>query len=83
MVNYPNQEEAQAMIDWLDGVNKVNTGLAGISDQLQAAFAKAESTRRSEWRRIFGDNSPWRVVPNGNSYSLKWDEDKAKRLGIN
>ena len=82
MVTYPSREEAQAMIDWLDGINRVNTGLAGISDQLQEAFKKAESARRGEWDRIFGDNSPWRVVANRNSYSLKWDEDKANRLNI-
>ena len=82
MVNYPSQEEAQAMIDWLDGISRVNTGLAGISDQLQEVFKKAESARRGEWDRIFGGNSPWRVVPKGNSFSLKWDEDKANRLNI-
>lgn len=82
MSDYPNQDEAQAMLDWFNGAQRVNTGYAGISEQLQEAFKQAESIRENEWQRIFGDNSPWRAVSNGNIYTLEWDEDKASRLNL-
>ena len=83
MVNYPRQDEAQAVVDWFKGMNHVYLGSCEISDQLKEAFEKAESIRRSEWKRIFGDDSPWSHKGNGKSLSLVWDDDKAKRLGIN
>ena len=82
MVNYPGQDEAQAVVDWFKGMNNVYLGSCEVSDQLREAFEKAESIRRSEWERIFGDNSPWNHKGNGKSLSLVWDDDKAKRLGI-
>ena len=45
MSNYPNQDEAQAMLEWFNGTQRVNTGYAGISEQLQEAFKQAESIR--------------------------------------
>ena len=82
MVNYPGQDEAQAAIDWFKGTNNVYMTSCDISDQLREAFEKAETIRQSECERIFGDNSPWNHKGDGQSLSLVWDDDKAKRLGI-
>lgn len=80
--NYPSREEAEVCIEWFKSVDGVMWGADDISDGLKKAFEKSEHIRQTEWRRVFGDDSPWRCGGDIGSPKLIWDDDKARRLGV-
>lgn len=76
---YPSQEEAEALIEWTNAMNGVFVGGAPI---VRKAFQQADDIRAKLFPQIFGDNSPWVVDRKGNKLVVKWDKNKAQKLGL-
>ncbi len=82
--NYPRQDEAQALIEWTNAVNEVYLSSCDISELFQRKFNRADKIRQSLWKRVFGDRSPWSVkVRKNRKVTFYWNDDKAKKLGLN
>ena len=78
-LTYPDQYEAEALVEWTNAVNSVYVGGAPL---VREAFNKAEEIRIKMWDKIFGDKSPWTVKRKGKKLIVTWDNYKADKLGL-
>lgn len=84
-MKYPNQYEAQLLLDIL---NRPKLSKAGLSKEFQEVVDDADNTPENWvelWDRCFGENSPWvcefRNTKRGNRMLvLKWSDRKFKKL---
>ena len=78
---YPTQDDAQFVLDWSNN-SDFGFALGVLSPDIRKEFDKSDAIRQKLWGKVFGDNSPWRVEMKKNKRVLKYDKDKAERLGI-
>lgn len=86
-IEYPTQEEAQFMIDWLNAIDtSIYSGFLRSDSDEKKLWDKVESMRIKQWQTTFGDNSPWRAemkrFRKSKKLVLAWDKVKAERLGL-
>ena len=84
--DYPRQDEAQALLDWTNALNEVYLSSCDISEIFQKKFNRADKIRKSLWKRVFGDRSPWSVKvtkTKNRKLVLYWNNTKAEKLGYN
>jgi hypothetical protein len=80
-VKYPTQEDAQFLVDYR---NFLNNALIAGSSVGSKIVNKSYEISQKEFDRVFGDESPWALKKNNSNYKfeIKWDDEKAKRLGL-
>ena len=78
---YPSQYEAEALANWTNAMNSISMDFGG-APMASKAYDKANKARLEVWDKIFGNNSPWKVVMKKNKLTVAWDNFKADQLGL-
>ena len=80
-VNYPSQYEVEFLVEWTTAVNYLSSGTISGSP-IKQAFEKADQERMDVGDYAFGNSSPWSVKNMRNKPKVYWNNEKAKRLGL-
>jgi len=78
---YPSQYDAEFLLDYIKSIESLSSSGAGSS--ITKLHARINNIHMTEWTKVFGDKSPWKVDGIGKKSKVVWDGHKANRLGIN
>lgn len=78
--NYPSQEDAELCVQISNSINAWPTG--GTGDNARRTVGEIHHTMMKFWQLCFGDSSPWEAIRKGNKAAIKWNKEKAQRLGL-
>lgn len=80
--DYPTQYDAEFMVELAMLLQNISTaGTSSFTDAKQM-INEVDKKRMDKWDAVFGDSSPWSTVRGGKGLKVKWNKDKAKRLGL-
>lgn len=80
--DYPTQYDAEFMVELAMLLQNISTAGTSSFTDAKNMINQMDKMRLEKWDVVFGDNSPWSTARGKKGLKVKWNKDKAKRLGL-